>query len=73
MNNLLNEKLNGMLEKFQKMEMFHSINDDESALEVLKTIEDEEIKVLNSIGVQLITMAETIKEYKTEAEAEVNE
>jgi K+/H+ antiporter YhaU regulatory subunit KhtT len=66
MNQLLNDKLNGMLEKFQKMEMFHSINDDDSALEVLKTIDDEEIKVLKSIGEQLVTMAETIKEYKEE-------
>lgn len=71
MNTYLNEMLDKVLEKFKKMEAFHSINDDDSALEVLHTISDDEIKVLESIGKTFQTMAEDITYLKNEKKGNV--
>lgn len=64
MNPILNEKLNALMEKFQQMEMFHELGDDESALETLKTISNEEIRILESLGKTFTDMANNIKHYQ---------
>jgi hypothetical protein len=66
MNGYLQETLNKVTDKFKKMEAFHTLNDDDSALEILQTITDDEIKVLESIGKTFLTMAEDIKYFKNE-------
>lgn len=71
MNNYLSEMLNKILDKFQKMEAFHSINDDDSALEILNTVTEEEIKVLESIGKTFIDMGENIRHLKNENKTNV--
>jgi K+/H+ antiporter YhaU regulatory subunit KhtT len=71
MNTYLQESLDKIISKFKKMEAFHTLNDDDSALEILQTISDDEIKVLESIGKTFVTMAEDIRYFKNEKKENV--
>jgi hypothetical protein len=66
MNAYLNETLDKVISKFQKMEAFHTLNDDNSAIDILHTITEDEIKVLESIGKTFSTMAKDIRYLKNE-------
>jgi K+/H+ antiporter YhaU regulatory subunit KhtT len=71
LNTYLQETLDKVVNKFKKMEAFQTLNDDDSAFEILHTITDDEIKVLESIGKTFVTMADDIRYFKNEKKENV--
>lgn len=70
MDNIMNEKLTVLINKFQEAETLHKLGDDEGALKILETISDSEIRILEGLGRTFTKMAEDIKTIKSEKEGE---
>lgn len=73
MNDLLQQNIDKLLEKFQRMDMFAKMGDDDSAIKILDTIEEYEIMILESLGKSFTEMASNIRELKNEKELSLEE
>lgn len=66
MNEDMQSVINELLEKFKEMETLQKAGDDEGALNVLGTITDKEIKILEGLGKTFTQMALDIQYFKNQ-------